>query len=191
VITKKNKIKIWAISLLDLVLSLAVRIFFDVDFIAIRILSTLLILVFAYLVTVKNKQWAVWLWIASFALPRVLNFSQMASSGQGILSIFFGVTFLAVIIRCFLQWSANIWRSPSRKISQKLLSLWIYTEELLVIGTTSAIVTLLIPKKGSHVLTTLSILGLVALYKKIKKHFSAALNCPNHFAIEVIGKQEA
>lgn len=185
-ITKRNKIKVWAISLLDLVLCLAVGVFFEVDFTALEILSTLPILAFAYFITVKNKKWAVWLWIASFVLPRVLNFSQMASGGMGFLSIVFRITFLVVIIRCFLQWTANIWRSPRRNLSQKLLNLWIYSEELLVIATTAAILTLLVPKEHSHIVTILSILGLGALYRKIKQLFATAINSSNRFSNNIM-----
>ena len=187
-ITKSNKIKVWAISLLDLALCLAVGIFFEVEFTALEILSTLPILAFAYLVTAMNKKWAVWLWIASFVFPRVLNFSQIASGGMGILSIVFGVAFLAVIIRCFLQWTANIWRNTDRKIPKKLLNLWIYSEELLVIATTSAILTLFMHKEHSHIVTILSILGLGALYRKVKQYFSMALNGPNHSTGDIMAE---
>jgi len=183
-ITKSDIVKIWSISLIDLVFLLLAIIFYKTPISALSIILMLTKLAFTYLVTVKNKKFAVWLWVALLLVTSVIDLTRIPSEVRLIVTLLF-VTFLTIIIRCFLQWSAILWRSANRQISQKLLNFYIYFESVLLMISTDMVLSLSLPEKYYKAMSGLFILVLILLYRKIKRNFSTALNGYQKLSIKV------
>ena len=179
-IANKNRVKVWILSTVAVLMSSIYEFFTDQDDFVVGIFLSIFMLMSAYLITQKNQKWGSWMWIALFCIPRIANvlfsIGSEFSSLSGVRCI---ITFALCLpaSRYILQWSYPIW-ATNKNMSLRFWKNWIYVEELAVICGSAFFLSIIrnsIYKSIPIHLIFLPILGIIALYKRLKKRCFADL----------------